>query len=141
LVQADVIISSTGSDEPIVHVEQFQQVMKVRKQRWVAIVDIALPRDFDPAIGGLENVMLWNIDDLEKVRHQTLRSREKELDRALKILDTEVAEFDNALALKQTGPIIGRLEQEYQRILEEELRWLFPQLVGISSDHEDKIRH
>lgn len=142
LVQSDIIISSTGADEPIVTTEQFNTVMKARRQRWAAIVDIALPRDFETAIAQLDNVMLWNIDDLEKVRHQTMRSREKELDRALKIVDSEVVTFERSLALIQTGPVIGRLEQKCQQIMEQELDWLLPQLRGLSpEEQEDKIRH
>lgn len=141
LIEADIIISSTGSDQPIVRADEFQQVMKARKQRWVAIVDIALPRDFETSIAEIENVMLWNIDDLEKVRNQTMRTREKELDRALKIVDGEVDLFQSSLAIKQSAPVIGRLEQEYQRILERELEWLLPQLNGIPVDQQEKIRH
>ena len=73
LTEADIVISSTAADDPIIHVAEFTKVMKARRQRLIAIVDIAVPRDFDNAISELPNVLLWNIDDLEKVRNQTVR--------------------------------------------------------------------
>ncbi|MGL5094382.1 MAG: glutamyl-tRNA reductase, partial [Planctomycetia bacterium] len=87
LCQADIVVSSTGAEETLVGVDAFRKIMEARRQRWIAIVDIAVPRDFAKEIGNLENVWLWNIDDLEKVRHRTLRAREKDLDQALKIID------------------------------------------------------
>ena len=63
LAEADVIISSTASPSPIITGTMFQQVMKLRRWRPVFLVDIALPRDIDPAVGDLDNVYLYNIDD------------------------------------------------------------------------------
>lgn len=141
LTQSDIVISSTGSDRPIVMASDFHAIMKARRHRLMAVVDIAVPRDFDTAIGELDNVLLWNIDDLEKVRLKTMRSREKELDSALRIVEEETSAYQAALAFQQSGPVIGRLEREYQRIMEEELQWLLPQLNGMADDHKDKIRH
>lgn len=141
LVQADIVISSTGAEEPIIREREFIDIMKERRHRLMAIVDIAVPRDFDVTIGDLDNVLLWNIDDLEKVRFSTLGSREKELDRALRIVDGEIEAFQAALALQQSGPVIGRLEREYDRIMQQELEWLLPQLNGIPEEQKEKVRH
>lgn len=140
LAEADIVLSSTGAELPIVHAAEFQNVMKARKQRLMAILDIAVPRDFDPAIRDFDNVLLWDLDDLEKIRYKTLRAREKELDKALKIVEAESAAFEAAVALQRTGPIIGQLEREFGRITEEELDWLMPQLNGLPDRDREKIR-
>lgn len=141
LTQSDIVVSSTGASEPIVRANSFAAIMKARRHRLMAVVDIAVPRDFDVAIGQLDNVLLWNIDDLEKVRIKTLRSRERELDHALRIVEGETTTFQASLAFQQSGPVIGRLEKEYQRIMEQELEWLLPQLNGMADEHKEKIRH
>lgn len=140
LIEADIVLSSTGADEPIMRAAEFPAIMKARRHRLLAIVDVAVPRDFEVAIGKLDNVLLWNIDDLEKVRIETLRAREGQLDRALRIVEEETEIFQAAMALRRTGPIIGRLEREYQRITEEELGRLLPQLNGMPDEHKEKIR-
>lgn len=141
LVESDIVLSSTGAERPLLVYSEFLPIMKARKNRLMAILDLAVPRDFDPAIAEVDNVLLSNIDDLEKIRDRTLSSRRVELDKALKIIDGETVEFQAALAMKQSGPIIGRLEQEYQRIIDQELDWLLPQLNGIPSEQREKILH
>ncbi|QDU60987.1 Glutamyl-tRNA reductase [Planctomycetes bacterium Pan216] len=141
LADADIVVSSTGAEEPIVKSADFAKLMEQRRSRWLAVIDIAVPRDFDPAIADFDNVWLWNIDDLEKVRYKTIRSRERELDHALKIIDHETAAFEATMAIKQSGPVIGRLEAGYQEIIEQELDWLLPQLNGLPEDQKEKIRY
>jgi glutamyl-tRNA reductase len=141
LIEADIVVSSTAADEPIIHAAEFAQVMKARRQRLIAIIDIAVPRDFDDAIGEMANVLLWNIDDLERVRHQTIRTRRSELLAASNIVSEELKQLDTQLALLQSGPIIGLLDREYQRVIDDELAWLLPQLNGISESQREKIKH
>jgi glutamyl-tRNA reductase len=140
MIEADVVVSGTGADETIVKAVDFAPVAKARRGRHMAIIDIAVPRDFDPAIGEFENVFLWNIDHLERVRKQTLRQREKALDQAIKIVDAEVSGFLAALALQQTGPILAKLDEQLQQIADKELEWLLPQLNGIPEADRAKIR-
>ena len=140
LVEADIVISSTGAEEAIVDVDQFRKVMNGRRQRLTAIIDIAVPRDFDVEIGNLDNVLLWNIDDLEKVRDRTMRSRESELERALKIVDSEADKYQMSLAIRQSGPVLGKLDEVYDGILEQEWEWLEGQPGELSDQDRRKIR-
>lgn len=141
LVEADIVISGTAAEEPIVYTADFAEVMKARRQRLIAIIDIALPRDFDVGISELENVLLWNIDDLEKVRQQTIRSRRSELQAAEAIVKEELERFSEVVASMKSGPIISQLDREYQRIIDDELAWLLPQLNGMSEQQQEKIKH
>jgi glutamyl-tRNA reductase len=140
LIEADIVISSTGAEQPLLFAPEFQGIMAARRHRLVAILDIAVPRDFDPEIARIDNVLLWNIDDLEKVAYRTLRQRERELNKALRIIEEETRAFQASLAFQQTSPVIGKLDSEYQRIIDQELGWLWPQLNGVADEHRDKIR-
>ena len=139
LVEADIVISSTGADEPLLTAEDFLPI-QMQRNRLMTIIDISVPRDIDPAINELEDVWLWNIDDLVKVRDQTMLAREGELDKALNIVDEETDAFAASMALQQSGPLIGRLDKEYQRIVEQELAWLLPQLNGVTEEQRLKIQ-
>lgn len=141
LVNADIVVSSTAAPEPIVRLPEFEQIMRDRRQRLIAILDIALPRDFETNIGKLSNVLLWNIDDLERVRHETIRARRNELEAAHAMIQEEFRLFEGAVAEIRSGPIINRLDQEYQRIIDDELAWLLPQLNGLTDAHREKIQH
>jgi glutamyl-tRNA reductase len=140
LVEADVVISSTGAEEAIVRADEFHAIAQARRGRHMAIIDIAVPRDFDPAIEKFENVFLWNIDHLERVRHQTWRTRERAFDQAMRLVEQELAAFQTSVALQQTGPVLSKLDVEMQRVMEEELSWLFPQLNGMADVDRAKIR-
>jgi glutamyl-tRNA reductase len=140
LVDADVVVSSTGADRPIVDRRFFEPVHHARRGRHLAVIDIAVPRDFDPAVGEFDNVFLWNIDHLERVRAKTLRQREKAFDHALKIVDEEVAAFEASLAVQQAGPLLARWDAQLTDVAERELQWLLPQLNGIPDADREKIR-
>ena len=76
LVEADLVISTTAASEPIVTLEQYQRVQRARRNRLALILDIAIPRDFDPRIGDLDQVMLYHVDDLRAQAEQNrLRRR------------------------------------------------------------------
>ena len=70
LIEADVVVSTTAADEPIVTLEQYARVQRARRNRLALILDIAIPRDFDPRIGDLDQVMLYNVDDLRAQAEQ-----------------------------------------------------------------------
>ena len=91
LVEADVVVSTTAAEEPIVSLEAYARVQKARKNRLALILDIAIPRDFDPRVGDLEQVMLYNVDDLRAQAERNLKRRQKGVDPALAIIEAEAA--------------------------------------------------
>jgi len=80
LAESDVVLSSTGATEPVLVPRLLKSAMKVRRWRPLVVVDIAVPRDADPAIAKLDGVYLFNIDDLERVVAENLKERQKEAD-------------------------------------------------------------
>jgi glutamyl-tRNA reductase len=131
LIQADIILSTTGSAEPIVSLERFQRIIPRRDGRHVAIIDIAVPRDFDPRVGELECVdLLVNVDDLKEIRERVLRSRLRHLPAAEAIIQAEQERFLKEWTRRRTGPAIARLSQEWDAIRQQVQAHCFSKLNG-----------
>lgn len=122
LKRADIVISATNSPKPLLTSEQIARVMKERKQRPVFFIDIADPRDIEPKVGDLENVYLFNIDDLQKVAYENLKDREKEAEKAEKIVEEEVERFVSWYQSLEVTPTIVALRKKFEEIREKELK-------------------
>jgi glutamyl-tRNA reductase len=125
LVGADLVISATGSQEPILTAEQFRPIVAERYQRMVVILDLAIPRDFDPAIGDLAGVYLHSVDDLQAACDRNRREREKEWPKAERIIEEETRRFIADLHHRATAPTIRRLKQRADEVKADELARLF----------------
>ena len=140
LVAADLVVSTTGANMPVVTWEQFEPIQQQRRQRMLFILDLAIPRDFDPEIGtkGI-NVYLYAVDDLQKVCEQNRRSREREWPAAERIIDDETARFMAELNHRSTGPTIKRLRQQADRLKADELTRLMNKLGELDPSHRSEI--
>jgi glutamyl-tRNA reductase len=139
LVEADLVISSTGAPEPIVTLEQFTRLAPLRRGRPLFILDLAVPRDFDPAIGKRPGVYLFCVDDLRQVCQRNRRERDKELPAAMRIIDQETGRFMAELNHRAIGPLIRRLRQGWQRPKEQELQRLLDRLPRLDERARDEI--
>jgi glutamyl-tRNA reductase len=90
LLDADIVISSTGCPETILHRAEIEPVMRARRHRPLFLIDIAVPRDIDPEVQKLENVYLYNIDDLEAIVRANVQHREQELTACRDIIEHKV---------------------------------------------------
>ncbi|MBL9125719.1 MAG: glutamyl-tRNA reductase [Planctomycetaceae bacterium] len=131
LVTADLVVSTTGAPRPIVTLSDYLKLEPQRYQRPLFVVDLAVPRDFDPAIGERLQVYLYTIDDLRAVCEQHRQERDREIPAAERIVDEEAARFMADLYHRATGPIIQQLKQDWQRPKDEELRRLFNRLPNL----------
>jgi glutamyl-tRNA reductase len=129
LARADIVLSTTGAPEPIVTLARFQGLRRHRTAPLV-ILDIAVPRDFDPRIHDGDQTFLFNIDDLQRVREATLAARLKHVAAAQAIVDQEVRRFLEDWARRRNGPVIARLTQEFEAKRQEVQRDLFSRLNG-----------
>jgi glutamyl-tRNA reductase len=116
LAEADVVISSTGATQPILDAKLLKKAMKARRWRPLVVVDIAVPRDADPAIGKLDGVYLFDIDDLQRVVSENLKERQKEADSALSIVEIEVAELRRWLRAQRVVPTIRSLREHFHQV-------------------------
>ena len=129
MAEADVIVSTTGSSLPIVDAARFSKIRAQTNDKPVFILDLGAPRDFDAAVGGLDdNVFLYDIDDLEETCRKNRHARQREVERALTIVNDETARFMHDLYHRATGPIIKRLREEWHEIREAEVRQLFAKM-------------
>jgi glutamyl-tRNA reductase len=140
LTDADLVVSTTGATEPVVTLARYRRIEPAREQRDLFILDLAVPRDFEPAIGDCLNVYLYSIDDLEETCRRNRVERNKELPRAMSIVEEESARFMAELHHHATGPIIKRLRQGWQQPKEDELKRLFNRLPGLTDGQRDEIR-
>jgi glutamyl-tRNA reductase len=118
--RADIIISSTGSPNFILKREDGERIIHLRKNRPVFIIDIAVPRDIDPEINKINNIFLYDIDDLRHVVDANRKQRMREAALAEEIVKEELEAFARRLALQEMAPAIVSLHDHWETIRREE---------------------
>jgi glutamyl-tRNA reductase len=113
---ADVVISSTGAGTPILTRDLMKQVARGRRGRPLVVVDIAVPRDVEPAVAKLEGIYLFDIDDLERVVAENLKERQKEATAAAAIVEAEVDEFARWMRSQRVVPTIRSLRDHFNEV-------------------------
>jgi glutamyl-tRNA reductase len=121
LRMVDIVISATDSPQYLLHHEEVAKVIKDRKQKPIFFIDIADPRDIEPKVGDIENVYLYNIDDLQKVANDNIQDREKEAQKAEAIVQDEVVKFVNWYQSLEVTPTIVALRKKFEEIRNKEL--------------------
>jgi glutamyl-tRNA reductase len=122
LLRADMVLSSTGSEIPIIDKEMVLLAMKKRKNRPLFFIDIAVPRDIDPAVNDIDNVYLYDIDDLKDLSQQHLSNRMQEAEKAHAIVDEEVQKFGLWLKQLEMNPLITAIRENVEAIRSKELK-------------------
>jgi glutamyl-tRNA reductase len=141
LAAADLVISATGADEPVVTREQFARVEPLRRGRPLYIVDLAVPRDIDPTIADRPGVHLYTLDDLQSTCERNQKAREKELPKAMQIIEQETNRFMADLHFRAAGPVVTRLKQMWREPKEKELQRLFNKLPSLDEQAQREIRY
>lgn len=121
LSEADVMIASTGAPHYVVTLERLREVMRTRRGKPLFMVDIAVPRDIEPSCQELDNVYLYNIDDLQSVVAQNLSRRQKEVQKVLEIVDSQCEEFARYLDGRKASNAIRLLRDSFESARQAEL--------------------
>ncbi len=121
LAAVDVVITSTGSATPIVTAQRFAAVHRRRRYRPIFLIDIALPRDVEAAVGELENVYLYNLDDLQRVVAETQAGRRESVVDANRIVAGAVDEYVAAHRARALGPTIDALFKRSHQLARDEV--------------------
>ncbi len=124
LSRVDIVLSSTASTEPVLQFEPVRQAMILRRGKPLFLIDIAVPRDIDPRVHELEDVYLYNVDDLQSVMDANLHLRRKQIAEAEKIILAAMHEFESWLESLRARPAMDRLETHLDKILSQELERL-----------------
>ena len=128
LAETDLLVSATAATEPVVLLEQYRQIESRRMQRPLFILDLAIPRDIDPALNRCLNVYLYSIDDLQEQCARNRKERESELPKAKQIVTIETDRFFADLNRRASGPTIKRLRDQAAHTRDSELKRLFNRL-------------
>jgi glutamyl-tRNA reductase len=140
LSEADLVVSATGATEPILTVATFKPIVEARYQRPLLVLDLAIPRDFEPEIGKLQGVYLYAIDDLQEACQRNRLEREKEWPQAERIIEDETQRFMTDLNHRATAPTIRRLKLRADEVKVEELARLLNKLGKLDPKVEADIR-
>jgi len=141
LVETDLVVSTTGADQPVVTLANYKQnVARRRHQRPLFVLDLAMPRDFDPAIGEELGVYLYGIDDLAEACERNRQARADALPEAERIIDEEVRSFVAETRRRASGPVIARFRQGLENVQAAELERLYERLPEIDDRTRQEIR-
>jgi glutamyl-tRNA reductase len=137
--QADIIITSTGSQEPIFRRQDGQKFLHKRRNRPMFFIDIAVPRDIDPEINRVDGVFLYDIDDLQSVAASHMASRAREAQRAEAIIANEILQYQRrAQALNATPMIVG-LQNTAEEMRQAELRRAQTRLQSLTPEQRAAV--
>jgi glutamyl-tRNA reductase len=116
LPEVDILIASSGATEYILRKEDMHRVIAARRNKPAFLIDIAVPRNIDPGVNDLDNVFLYDIDDLQEVVNANLRERMKEADRAEELVSEEVERMMARLKVVEVTPTIVGLQEQLESI-------------------------
>jgi glutamyl-tRNA reductase len=139
LTKVDMVLSSTGSENPIIEKNLVQSVMKKRKQKPLFFIDIAVPRDIEPLVNDIENVYLYDIDDLKELSQKHLSDRLAESEKAHSIVEEEVYKFAEWLKQLDMNPLISRIYEKVEEIRSKELKRVLQKLQNIDDETSKNI--
>jgi glutamyl-tRNA reductase len=139
LLESDIVITVTGSPTPILTKAAIKAAMPASRSRPLFLIDIAVPRDVDPAAGEIEQVFLYNIDDLQSIVRENVARRGAEVMRAEQIVEEEVQKFSSWQRSLEAVPTIVALRQRFEAIRTSELERLEPKLAGLSPEARSRV--
>lgn len=136
---ADIVVTATGATEPVLTRGAIEEVIRHRRSRPLFIIDIAMPRDVEPAAGDVDQVFLYHMDDLQALVSENLARRGSELAAAEAIVNQEVSRFSQWLQSREIIPTIVGLRQRFESIRQAELQRLEPKLAGLPPEARARV--
>ncbi|HEU20682.1 MAG TPA: glutamyl-tRNA reductase [Deltaproteobacteria bacterium] len=140
LNEVDIVISSTAAPGYVITPEVVVSALRRRKNRLMFMIDIAVPRDIDPAVGDIDNVYLYNIDNLQEIVDDNMKVRLKEAEKAETIITEEIIIFSNWLSTLEVVPTIVSLRRKAEDIIAGELERSGAWMKNLSDDDRDKVK-
>jgi glutamyl-tRNA reductase len=139
LAEADVVICSTAASDYVITREMARAALETRRKRPAFFIDISVPRNVDPAVGEIDNLFVFDIDDLESVIASNIREREREAERAELIVESEVMQFQQALRHLDLGPTVAALRERLHVIAREEFKRQRTRLGDLTPEQERAV--
>lgn len=139
MADADIVISSTGAPHSIIDKNTMRSVMAKRRHRPIFLIDIAVPRDIEADTNDVDNVYLYDIDDLQSVVESNLAERSREAKEAEKIIKAEIQSFISWQSSLEVVPTIAELRQKAERIRQGELEKAIARMSGLSDEQKNAL--
>jgi glutamyl-tRNA reductase len=139
LAAADIVVTATGATDAVLTRTGIQEIMRPRRHRPLFIIDIALPRDVEPTVGDLDQVFLYNIDDLQGIVKENLSRRSGELERAEAIVEEEALKFTTWLNSRDIIPTVVALRDRFEAIRQSEIARLESRLSGLPPEARERL--
>jgi glutamyl-tRNA reductase len=139
LSEADIVICSTGAPDYVLTPEMARRARDKRRNRPIFFIDISVPRNIDPAVAEINNLFLFDVDDLEAVVASNMRERQSEAERAEAIIEMEAVRFEQSLVSLEIGPKMGALRKEFQDTARREFARQRRQLGELTPEQECAI--
>ena len=139
LYRADIVITSTAAPTFIITKDIVEKAIHQRKNKPIFLIDIAVPRDIEPEVNDLENVYLYDIDDLQGVVAANLKEREKEAEGAMEIIQNEVTKFNHWVDSLDAVPTIVEMRNRADNIRKKELEKALKKLDHLSEQDQEQI--
>ncbi|NOZ13605.1 MAG: glutamyl-tRNA reductase [Acidobacteria bacterium] len=139
LSAADIVVSSTGSPDPVIGRAELEAVLRKRKSASLLLIDIAVPRDIEPEAGDLPGVFLFDIDDLQKVIEANMEKRKKEAEKAAVLIAKRVREYEKWRRMQDVNPMIVELRRSVEAMRKEELEKSLKHLHGCSDEVKKEL--
>ncbi len=140
LKEVDIIISSTAAPGYVITPEIIVSALRRRKNRLMFMIDIAVPRDIDPAVGDIDNVYLYNIDNLQEIVDDNMKGRLQEAEKAETIISEEIITFSNWLTTLKVVPTIVSLKRKAEDIIAGEIERSGPWVRNLTDDDREKVK-
>ena len=139
LTATDIVVTATGSSKWMLTREHVADAMRPRRDRPLFIIDIGLPRDVEPAASELEQVFLYNIDDLQTIVRENLARRQAQVDRGEQMVREEAEAYMRWLRSRGAIPTVVALREHFERTRQEELERLSPKLAALSPEARARV--
>ena len=137
--KADIIITSTAAPTFIIQKAMMEKAIQKRKNKSIFLIDIAVPRDIAPEVNELENVYLYDIDDLQNVVNANMEERQKEAENAMEIVKHEVTKFNNWFSTLDAVPTIVEMRNRAEDMRKIEVEKNLKAMDHLSSDDKESI--
>ena len=139
LINCDIAISCTGAPHLILDLKTLENAMSARANQPLVIIDIAVPRDVDPAVGRLSNVFLYDIDDFTHISERNRKQRETETQKAMEIIESEVKRFTSRWQTMEVKPLISSLVEKAEAIRQAQLKMTLKKLRRLSTEEQQSL--
>lgn len=139
LKKVDIVITSTAAPKFIIHPEQIEEVIKERKNRSMFFIDISVPRNIDPLVNNIDNIYLYNVDDLQSVVEANLKERAKEAKEAEAIINEELGNFHRWVKSIDVVPTIVALKKKFEEIRKGEMEKALSGMSNLQENDKETI--